>query len=695
MKMQAKRKKNGLLKPAFGEIFVCSNKELAPYGTVFVAPAENYESENLGTLFGILKISDPSPDSSYIVNLLTSVMKKEYFSRSDRPSEESFEASLRKANLALAEMARHGSTSWAGKIDFAGGSIGKNTLHFSNLGKTSVFLVRSGQIANISRDLDSEKTAEPHPMKTFTDISSGRLEKGDKIIFATSDLLDIFSPDELRHNATRYSKDEFSGLLEASLHANAEMAGVIVIDLVDQVEIGKKGMAITPYSQGTAEPEKSEQKEDFDPFKAESPQPQTSGPIMSEIVAPPKKEYREHLFVQEESGDETGRTPVREKTVVFLKNKFQAIKFFLGNSAGKIVSTYHTIKIKEKMFLLFRGKVRPGHFVEKIRENSRYFSRHMSGLEPRRKKVYLGILIFVILLFVVGIFIHRNNSQETAPEPESQPSSQTEPAVPSAIEDTNVKTVSNLENFVSLSQNAIAAVLLNDSLFAIAENSKKIIKIDLNSKNVEDIPSSAGTGNFKLMTPMPHLNTIFILTEDKKILSFTPVNKNFQENGIELPGSLNATDIKTYLTYLYFLDPSANQIYRYPRAEGGFGEKQDWLRSGSDVKNAVDFAINDDLYTVSPNEIVPYLQGKKDAGVNFEKTSLPLAIDKIYSEPDMEFVYLLDNKNHRIVQYSKDGKLITQYWNESISGISNLAVDEKNKVVYLIKESSIDKFYME
>jgi len=154
--------------------------------------------------------------------------------------------------------------------------------------------------------------------------------------------------------------------------------------------------------------------------------------------------------------------------------------------------------------------------------------------------------------------------------------------------------------------------------------------------------------------------------------------------------------MKTYLTYLYFLDPEANQVYRYPRAEGGFGEKQNWIRNGQDIiKNTKSFAINDDLFAASSSEITAFLQGKMDSAINFEKTRVPLAIDKIFSEADMEGIYALDNKNHRIVEYGKNGKILSQYWNAQIFGIKDFSVDEKSKEIYLLQENKIKKFVIE
>lgn len=699
----SKKKGNGYPRPVFREILICSKKDLAPYGTVFVMSAENYEQEKLGTLFGIFKILDFSPDSSYIVNLLTSVIKKEYFSRSERPAEESFEASLRKANLALAELARHGSISWAGKISFAGGVIERNNLHFANLGNTSVFLIRSGQISQISQDLAEGKTSEPHPLKTFTDISSGNIEKNDKIIFTTSDLLDIFSPDELRHNAGRFSREEFSGLIEASLHGNTELGGVIVIDFPIQAEnkthFDSNRSRLDRFEK-TATPSQPREAEEINHPLA--PAPKNPAPILSEIRMPPPRGKKPDLFIKEEEA-QNQQTSFVSKIFSWLKKLYFISKNNITSFFRNLAVFARRLKAREKLFFLFRGKIRPGHLVEKITGHSRFIAGRLSGIDSKKKKFYAGIILAAILVLIIGIILYKNLSHKPVSQPVSEPSPQAENASqPSILEDTQVKSVATLEPVVDLAQKSETMILLGGSIFSLPQNSKTILKINPESKTVEENPCTLNVGNFKLMAPMPNLNTLFVLTEDNKIISFTPINKNFQENGITLPTSLSAKDIKTYLTYLYFLDPAANQIYRYPRAsldesrraEGGFGDRQDWLKPASDVKDALGFSLNDDLYAASASDITAYLQGRKDDKIIFEKTNVPLKIDKIYSAPGMENIYALDNKNHRIVQFSKDGKIISQFWNASISNITDFIADETNKSIFLLQDKKISKFSM-
>ncbi|PIW93027.1 MAG: hypothetical protein COZ87_03510 [Candidatus Moranbacteria bacterium CG_4_8_14_3_um_filter_43_15] len=658
----SKKRKNGYPKGVFRDVFICSKQELSPFGTVFTFSADNIEEQKLGTIFGIIKIDDHSENSSYVANLLTSVIKKEYFSKPHRPAEESFEASLRKANLALAELARHGSLGWSGKLNFTSGALERNNLHFACLGKVSVYLLRGGQIAEISRDLEEGLDAETHPLKTFSNISSGKLEKGDKLILTTYDLSEIFSKEELRQNAAHFSREEFPGLLEMSLRANSELAGIIVIDLVDESE-AKPAIVEAPLIGG----EKIRKIDSFVGFPEEE---SSAGPG----ALAPGEEFR---------------LTFRQKFPTLLKNlpayvSDKAKRLFL-----KLASFFQRSSYREKT-------------LSAIYSSGRKIGRGLAGaknkfhsLEPAKKKAVLGILGGVAAIAAVALIVFWTKGKkaaEPAPQPGNVPA---ETQLPLALDDIEARAVENIEEVASLPQEGNRFAILGESLYAISGKNRIVTKINLDSKATEEIKSSLSSGNFGLISAMPHLKALFILTEDKKVIALTPINKNFQDNTISLPANTRARDIKSYLTYLYILDIANNQVYRYPRAEGGFGEGQAWLRSVSDLKNAKGIAINDDLYLAENEKITPYLQGKKDEKINFDSSQTPLSIDIIYSEPEMEFVYVLDSKNRRIVRYTKDGKISAQYLNESISEVKDFAVDEKNKTIYLLQGNEIKKFSIE
>jgi len=679
MTISGKKKKEKGYHAIIRDVFVCSKSELAPFATAFSFPPENFEQQKFGALFGAIKVNDHSESSSYVVNLLVSVIRKEYFSKPHRSPEESFEASLRKANLALAELARHGVTSWAGKINFAGGAIERNNLHFACLGSVSIFLIRGNEISEISEELEEEKEAESHPLKTFSNISSGKLEVGDKLVFTTNELVDIFSPEELRQNASHFSREELPGFFEISLQANSELAGTIIVDLADSAEIkplivespiiGKEKAPKYAFSAPAA----TGQAKKIDSFVG-----------AHEIIEEEEEKYAHDLKPSARQDFSLASDARWKKILVRSRNILQG----LGNKSKLYFSKIQRIpeegRLKEIFFRI------PPIFSSVI-----YQAKNIDW--KNRKIIIQSIVVVAILaigLYGIASFVKKRSEQKRLSQQISAQPAEPTPAVQN-LDDVNVKNIETAEEVANFSQNASQMALLGNSLYVIPEKSNSILKIDPSSKNIEEIKANLAIGNFKLLAAMPHLGSLFFLTEDNKIVSFTPINKNFQENGISLPGNLKAADMKTYLTYLYFLDPGTNQVYRYPRAEGGFGEMQSWLRSGADVKSAKSFAINGDLFAASSSDITAYLQGKTDSNISFEKPSVPLSIDKIFSEPDMEGVYVLDSKNHRIVKYGKDGKIISQYFNTSIVSVKDFSVDEKNKVVYLLKNNQLLKFSME
>lgn len=666
MTTSLKKRREQEYQAAIHDILICSKSELAPFATAFSFSPENFEQQKFGTIFGIIKVDDHSEDSSYVVNLLTSVIKKEYFGKPHRSAEESFEASLRKANLALAELVRHGATGWAGKINFAAGAIERNNLHFSCLGNASIFLIRGGEIAEISAELEEEKDAESHPLKTFSNTSSGKLEIGDKLIFTTHELTDIFSREELRQNASHFSREEFPGFLEISLRANSELAGTIIVDLAESIEM--KPVVVEAPVIGKETVKK------IDSFVG-------ARDIIEKEM--PSRDL-EHILRDE--------APVPRESS--RKNIFSGL-------LGKATNAFSWISRSVK-------KIKFGHFFAKISSWARYsfskikpvFSFLLSKLKKinwKNKetlaKIAGGIVILAIASYVAVIFVKNKNEQKRLAQETAVQT--TEPAPdPQNLDDINVKNIEVVEEAATLPQEETSLVSLDNTLYAISGKDRTVAKINIDSKNAEETKSDISSGNFGLMTAMPNLKSLFFLTEDRKVIAFTPVNNNFQENSISLPANLRGRDIKSYLTYLYVLDIGGSQIYRYPRAEGGFGEMQNWLRTATDLKNAKGIAINGDLYLAESDKITAYLQGKVDESISFEKTNVPLAIDKIFSETDMEGVYALDNKNRRIVKFGKDGKILNQYWNVDFSSIKDFSVDEKNKIVYLLKNNQLLKFSM-
>ena len=211
------------------EILVANGRSVEPFVKVFTYSGENVTKSPLGTLVGVFEIADRSEDSAYIVNFLASVAKKEYFSNPRRGAIESFEAALHKINLALAEIVKHGNIAWLGKCHGALGILEKNNLHFSVTGQAQILLLRNNSLSEISAGLASEES-HVHPIKTFVEVSSGRLLPRDKVIFTSPELLGLLPLEDLEKNALRMDGEHFGHFLRTVLINELDMAGTVVLD---------------------------------------------------------------------------------------------------------------------------------------------------------------------------------------------------------------------------------------------------------------------------------------------------------------------------------------------------------------------------------------------------------------------------------------------------------------------------------
>ncbi len=224
--------------PTAVEISVARNGFLKPYAACFQYLPDNIAREPLGMLAGAMTINDRGEHSAYIVNFLASVAKKEYYGNPRRGAIESFEASLHKVNVGLAELAKEGNTEWIGAFDAAICIIERNNLHFSVSGNAKVLLFRDCHLSDISEGLADLN--EDHPMKTFTDVASGKISPGDRLLITTPSLFSALSETELERSANRLSQDQFERLLQTAAINRLDLSASVLITIGTTAEYQQK-----------------------------------------------------------------------------------------------------------------------------------------------------------------------------------------------------------------------------------------------------------------------------------------------------------------------------------------------------------------------------------------------------------------------------------------------------------------------
>lgn len=234
MKEKASRKKEGsspsLVQCSFNAITVGSGRHAEPYIIAFHHQSDNVAGRDLGTLFGFFEVEIHDEDAAYIVNFLASVAKKEYFANPRRSVSDGFETTLHKINVALAEITKEGNVSWLGHLHGILGAVSDNTVHFSATGDGVLALVRDNTLRPISDGL-AEVSSEPHPLKTFTEVSSGRLLEHDVLLALSPAVWTLFTPDDLKKNLHRLGQAGFEQFLHTALINELSIAGAVVVSV--------------------------------------------------------------------------------------------------------------------------------------------------------------------------------------------------------------------------------------------------------------------------------------------------------------------------------------------------------------------------------------------------------------------------------------------------------------------------------
>jgi hypothetical protein len=694
-------------------ISVVNKKQLKPYIELFEFQPENIIQKPLGKLVGVFEIKDFSEESSYVVNFLTSVVRKEYYVNSRRPTSESLESALHKINVALSELVEHGNIKWIGQFDAAVCVIEKNLLHFSVTGSARVMLIRSGNLTDISEGLEPESD-EAHPIKTFVNISSGKMETGDRIIITTGDIFEIFSPTEIKKASRRFTGEKFVQFIKTALINELDLAGTLIIEVQDTIindKIKKKKAADSTqesvpnvFSEYAFQKVKKKEK---------------GGKLISNTSA--KKDFTDnktgHIYLQEELADLPANNQL-EKTGDFLKEKMldfsvwirRELKIIRPKLKKMFISAgFLTLTLIRRLKYRFQDNVKNISIdnTEKSSTPHQNKTKPENKLEKKKINVFLNIrkifpdwnkirilanrfnyqqkIVVIIILILIAIIpfilskIKQPDNKIEAPA-EKIPLIMTNNQV--LINDKNIDLNAQISELLKL-ENPVKTILMQNRLFVISGD--RVIAIN-NDAVEKEYPASPGL-KFVDAAPMDDLNLIFLISDNKQVFSFSPISQEFKENNIVFPENIKIEKLSTYLTFLYLVDGNNNKIYRYPRAEGGFGTKVDWLKDQTSVNDTSDMAIDDNVYLAQNKQMIKLFKGLKQE-FSIEPTNTPIIFSKIFTNSDIQNIYVLDSSNGRVIKLSKSGEIISQYYSELLEKARDFSVDEKNNQAYIITEKN-------
>ncbi|TSC92048.1 MAG: hypothetical protein CEN90_163 [Parcubacteria group bacterium Licking1014_17] len=167
------------MKPVAKELLFENGAPNAHYD-VLVYDGNGSQEKNLGSLYTISYLKHGDEDLGYIMSLISSVAKREYYSKQsliEQNPKQAFENTLRKLNEILDDFYENRDFELdLGLLAISGGSI-----FISHLGKFKIALARQDEYIDILNSVALfDKSSED--ARKFSNVMSGKLVSGDKLV---------------------------------------------------------------------------------------------------------------------------------------------------------------------------------------------------------------------------------------------------------------------------------------------------------------------------------------------------------------------------------------------------------------------------------------------------------------------------------------------------------------------------------
>ena len=655
------------LKPTSQEILFKANEPGVYFDSFEYGPYN--KNKHLGHLYVVGHLKFGEENMAYVLNLISSLAKREYYSENGSAPEDpkkAFELVLKKLNDVLDDFFKNKEL----KINLGLLAIAGEKIYISKLGKFKVLLARSGEMIDILNNVDLF-TREQTEEKQFSNIVSGKIENGDKIfaLYPTRQL----SAKEKNIKTLLGQKNQQDFVTElTTMHGNSKSFPCcgfhIEVNEVKEPRVQIKSI----YEKGEVLP---------------MPKNQAEPAVTATVVKEPD-------VLKSVSESEENPAPAPGLTV-----------------SGETQLSKSSFRQKEAELSI----VTRSNLFDKIgRKLSFAKVSRTTGRLPSKNKL-TAILVLVVILagsFVAGkTFFSENNAQKST--------------IKTAGENLKLAEIKLTQNENGAARDLLALSL--SYISGIPQVDKKVEdiktkinalldKIDLvSARQPEFFFSQPSQVISKIAAIESETNSLIMLNQEKKVFkisetgtvekgSVTEPDSSFVfqtgkfflvYNGLDKTGSLDtdsgkysvyslkdasqAKDAAVYEGNLYILGDSA--IYKYSDAAIGNSQKKLWLGGLTD-SNKLSLAVDGNVYILNADgTVIKYFKGKEESRVN-----LNFKFDyqaRLLTNKNSPYFYVADYSEKRIRVFDKvAGSLILTYKATQLPLLKDIALSEN--ALYLL-----------
>ncbi len=646
--------------------FCFSNpKETNSYSSIYVTEPSEKFLEKFGRLIILANVNFTSKATHQTfawaeewIERLTNLAKNSFYNttQSSKSLEQNLESLLQQLNIWLSQEKVSQPKIFEERLenyDLTIILIKDREIQFSKIGEIRAHLIENNHLEELEEDKRQSRITK------FTNIVSGNLEKDNILFFANRNLFDYFSREKiiqiLSNTSLGQIKSKFKGILSEDLsHLNIF------------------GIAMT-Y------------------------RPEINGEKEKERIKKIKPIQQETIKRNERSLEKLIEKPIIPKPPISVAKK---TKLPRKNWIAKILLVAFIV-----CALMFIVSLFVLSHNQKVELEKKELTEKLTELENKEEQLAIAMLSSASEApkETYEIFEEIESILDKLPQKTEKQKELFQFLYSKHIQELNkfykITDITNPSELIDLSLidenvQTQGCVKINDNLYVFNPENNYIYVINLKNKKAEVInKTSANIGylekiyqwdNDNLIGYDQNQNLVGFNTIDNE-LSLLTLATNYQSDKI--------ADLQIYNRRLYILRPSINKIHKYQKVIDGFGKEQPWIQNKDiNVSEGISLTIDGAIYILQKNGQILKLYEGKTADFNLSEIRPKLSLEKtgkIFTNDELDNLYILDEDTQRIIVLSKTGELIQQFISENFNELKDFAVSDKEDKIWILNGTKI------
>lgn len=657
----------------------------ANYEFLFVGKDENSFLENYvydlfqdhgdksGQVFVNVEIQNNPLDSEEIANVMFDTMQKVFFEEVAKDPYERFEIALKAVNGILNEFKAQKVSGYIGNMNVVIAAIVGDELFLTQTGDAEAYLIRKRYVSVVTDGLADEKA---HDDDIFTSIASGKIEPGDFVLFSTTRLLRYIGKTDLAQSVNKKSITE--SLAEIKDAVSTEILGRVVLVgiLLDKATVAEEAMLADMEDTATVASLEAE-------HASISARKETlTGKFFTAMKS--RKKDRTEVF--------KGRGNSVFSSIAAMGSKFFSGLFSKGFGKDKILSLL-VIVIVVLLTGVFIATDRQAEQEEIERLDTILAGVQDKLAQADAKAAYdkdtakdLLDQAYVDAKSVFDSKYYRQKASLFMVEIEEAKDKLD-----------NVQRIENPNVLADLSEkrsdvSALGFANVGDRVFVYEYNALYEVVLD----QVQDPLTIDDEEVIVAATGFEDRGSVVFLTKSGKMIEYREGTVSFMDS--DEGAFRKGVALADWSNRIYLLDNEGNQIwkYTYKGSRDAFGEAEGYKSDDTDLSNAVDFAIDANVYTLDTSgDILKFYAGSKQTFfINNAPFNMFKDPTRIVTDEKMDEIYVLDSQEARVLVFRKDPKTgnvdyVTQYLFDGVGEVRDIYVNVEENKLYALSDSKI------